>query len=639
MLNNNFIWGPLPQNDIDTIDREINIENVYNKYRNIKNGDVIFDIGASVGPFTCSILKNKPYIVHCVEPSLDLINILQENIKDYKNNQTKLIYHNNAICSTDNSNVFCNNNPIKSENFKQFIESNNISHVDFMKIDCEGCEYDIFDINNLEFLQCDVKYIAAEFHLTYPGNREKFIYFRDNILNKFKSYKIESCTKQQIAYGYAIDLTQYIYDNNFINTYNHTLMIYIDNDNIIELFSMFPDNPYINYRLAEFYYIQGHTASAFTHYLRCAERTSDIELSYNCLIKSFLCFDKQGNRDFTATHLLKQAISLDPKRPEAYFYLSKYYEYKKQYYESYTYASIALDVCLFDKFSDLPDYPGIVGLLFNKAVSGYWWDKRDESRALFNYILENHSSDIPINYLKMIEYNLTEIEKQRQTHTKYRKEQHAKLKYKFTNSCIIEENYSQSYQDLFVLSVTNGKNNGTYLEIGAGDPIFGNNTYLLEKLYNWTGISLEIKSDLADRFRSIRKNSILCCDATKQNYRALLNSYYTSDIIDYLQIDCEPPDKTFEILLSIPFDQYKFGIITYEHDYYLDITKSYRSKSRNYLRSLGYKLIIPDVSIDNSTPFEDWWIHPDIIDQNIFNDIMQYNIGKINPISNYILAN
>lgn len=35
------------------------------------------------------------------------------------------------------------------------------------------------------------------------------------------------------------------------------------------------------------------------------------------------------------------------------------------------------------------------------------------------------------------------------------------------------------------------KRNGTYVEIGCHDPEYINNTYVLEKYFNWTGISLD----------------------------------------------------------------------------------------------------------------------------------------------------
>jgi hypothetical protein len=67
------------------------------------------------------------------------------------------------------------------------------------------------------------------------------------------------------------------------------------------------------------------------------------------------------------------------------------------------------------------------------------------------------------------------------------------------------------------------------------------------------------------------------------------------------------------LLLNIPFDDYKFAVITYEHDYYVDVTKSYRKKSRRYLQMMGYEMIVNDVSPDGQSNFEDWWVHPDLV--------------------------
>ena len=40
------------------------------------------------------------------------------------------------------------------------------------------------------------------------------------------------------------------------------------------------------------------------------------------------------------------------------------------------------------------------------------------------------------------------------------------------------KSYSQSAQDIFVLSVLDQKRDGTYLEIGSSVPVDNNNTYL-----------------------------------------------------------------------------------------------------------------------------------------------------------------
>jgi len=66
-----------------------------------------------------------------------------------------------------------------------------------------------------------------------------------------------------------------------------------------------------------------------------------------------------------------------------------------------------------------------------------------------------------------------------------------KLIIPFKGSNSLETNYSEVFQDIFVLQCLNGKKGGTYLEIGAGDPINGSNTYLLEKELEWTGLSID----------------------------------------------------------------------------------------------------------------------------------------------------
>ena len=50
---------------------------------------------------------------------------------------------------------------------------------------------------------------------------------------------------------------------------------------------------------------------------------------------------------------------------------------------------------------------------------------------------------------------------------------------------------SQVGQDKFVLSVLKNKKNGYFIEIGSNDPKLINNTFILEKDFNWSGIMVE----------------------------------------------------------------------------------------------------------------------------------------------------
>ena len=618
-----FNWGSLPEIDILTIQREIFQEKVYDTIKSVKENDIVMDIGSSVGPFVYSVLDNKPKKIYCIEPSQKLLNISQDNIS-IKQNNTELIYINKAIGdSNDTINIFGGDSNFDTISFKNLIKDYNIDHIDFLKIDCEGGEYSIFIDENIDYLKNNINFIAMEIHLSYPGHKDKFKNFRDNYLKYFPNYEIRSCTTQNIDYGKSIDLKPYINNNEFIDNYCCEIMIYIDNTNSVnDLFTKFAldtENPDINFDLAYYYHSIGQTASAFSHYLRCAERTKNNNLAYECFLRGYFCYESQGDREFTGKHLLKQAIALLPKRPEAYYLLSKFYSDRKEWYDCYLLSSIALEVCNFES-EPLKTYIGYnnkYSLLYEKAISAWWWEKVDESKQLLNTILEDNINIFDENTINHIHQMIVNIEKQQQIHTPYSKTDFSKFKFKFPQLETINNNYSQCYQDMFILAMTNGKTNGTYLEIGAGDPYAGSNTALLEKQFNWKGISIELDNNKVDYFKQERNNSIICSDATKVNYVNLLDNLNYGFNIDYLQLDCEPPNITFEALLRIPFDKYKFAVITYEHDYCVDITKSYRDKSRKYLQSYGYELIVDNISCNETSPFEDWWVHPDLIDKDL----------------------
>jgi hypothetical protein len=80
---------------------------------------------------------------------------------------------------------------------------------------------------------------------------------------------------------------------------------------------------------------------------------------------------------------------------------------------------------------------------------------------------------------------------------------------------------------------------------------------------------------------------------------------------------------TFECLKKIPFSDYRFSVITYETDYYCQKTsvekKEYvKSKSRDLIQSHGYELVVGDVCNIGNDPFEDWYIDPTVISDQIY---------------------
>lgn len=199
------------------------------------------------------------------------------------------------------------------------------------------------------------------------------------------------------------------------------------------------------------------------------------------------------------------------------------------------------------------------------------------------------------------------------------------------------KSYSKECQDLFALYVTNNKFGGSYVEIGAGEPVKDNNTYLLESKFSWHGISIEIRPQMKALWDK-EKRKLICADATKIDYKALFRSFGLPVCIDYLQIDCNPPATSFKILTLIPFDKYIFKTITFEHDHYKYASTSakhkenrcVREESRIFLNNLGYVMVV-DNMCSKGRQFEDWYVHPATVDDNILDKLMSVERKDVDP--------
>lgn len=189
---------------------------------------------------------------------------------------------------------------------------------------------------------------------------------------------------------------------------------------------------------------------------------------------------------------------------------------------------------------------------------------------------------------------------------------------------------SQAGQDKFIINVLNGKKNGYFIEIGSHDPIHINNTYILENLFLWKGIMIEYNNKWLKDYKKLRKNSKhVIQDATKIDYKNLLKDYPKH--IDYLQVDVEARNgstiKTLEKLDSEIMDEYKFAVITFEHDYYTAGEYRYtREKSREIFKKRGYFMVFGDVNDNNpNIVFEDWWVHPSLVNMDYVMELKNEN--------------
>ena len=176
--------------------------------------------------------------------------------------------------------------------------------------------------------------------------------------------------------------------------------------------------------------------------------------------------------------------------------------------------------------------------------------------------------------------------------------------------------YSQAGQDLFAVDMMEAKKGRTYIEIGGAHPFESNNTHLLESLYNWNGFSIEYDQMLCKEFNENRNNECVLADAITFDYKKYLIDNSFPKRIDYLSLDIDPAKCTFQALKALPFDDYRFSTITYEHEYYIN-GPEFMESSRAFLEAKGYKLVAANVNC-YGRDFEDWWVDESFIPESVW---------------------
>lgn len=120
--------------------------------------------------------------------------------------------------------------------------------------------------------------------------------------------------------------------------------------------------------------------------------------------------------------------------------------------------------------------------------------------------------------------------------------------------------YSQIGQDQYYIEkISNRKERGTFLDVGAYDGKYNSNTYALEKNYGWTGICVEANPDLIPSLVSNRPNSVVAnCAAWKEPSSLTLEVPLTSDrgvYGDELSVLKEVPDERVQDCFRDFFDR------------------------------------------------------------------------------------
>jgi len=177
------------------------------------------------------------------------------------------------------------------------------------------------------------------------------------------------------------------------------------------------------------------------------------------------------------------------------------------------------------------------------------------------------------------------------------------------------EFYSHELQDEFIYNLFNGMEHGVFLDAACGNPIIGNNTYTLEKYFNWTGLAVDrLNADQLYDWSKKRNTKFVQIDATTNSFCDLIKDNFNSHI-DYLSLDMD--ECSIDALKQILNSGVKIKSLTFEHEYHR-MDDAQRTDSRKLLESIGLIRLFEDVRFPNVLGldyssvnlFEDWWIDP-----------------------------
>ena len=161
MIYDNIVKREHSIKDIPQIIEDVS---TYERFFKVEQGDVIVDIGAHVGMFFTAHLEKASRVI-AVEPDPmfnksypvnDKLTVFKAGIS-YKNGKS-------FITSNGEANAIgSGNTEISTVTFKDL--TSEVNKIDFLKVDCEGGEYDIFTKDNIEWIKNNVRKIAGEFHI------------------------------------------------------------------------------------------------------------------------------------------------------------------------------------------------------------------------------------------------------------------------------------------------------------------------------------------------------------------------------------------------------------------------------------------------------------------------------------------
>lgn len=179
----------------------------------------------------------------------------------------------------------------------------------------------------------------------------------------------------------------------------------------------------------------------------------------------------------------------------------------------------------------------------------------------------------------------------------------------FDHVSIMVEHEHASLINSFALRFCGDKENGTYVEVGSSHWLEGNNSYMLEKEFGWTGVGIDIEEHYVNGYNKNRSNPCILGDATKVNWDQYFEENNFPKQIDHLSIDTDQTNLLS--LLNMPLSRYRFSTIVIENresnSMSDDINNRVQKVQQEILSKYNYTLV-------GSGYTDDFWIDNTYLD-------------------------
>jgi len=171
---------PREKNNLyDMFNEIVYLKSYHNDFITVEDGDVVVDIGFNYGTFSIQSLRFNPSRVVAFEPNPKLVKLFKNNFQtgiieihqmavSDKNGTTTFFENADNIMSTIiegfNGASVENSYDVEVRDFNQILMDYKLDKIDYLKVDCEGSEYAIFQSIPIEYLRYNVRKITIEFH-------------------------------------------------------------------------------------------------------------------------------------------------------------------------------------------------------------------------------------------------------------------------------------------------------------------------------------------------------------------------------------------------------------------------------------------------------------------------------------------